>query len=178
MSRVTINDNAPKFRELEIRAQDKRWFWIGWIIIATAIFLLGSRELPPLKPMSLPFWMLWAIGFAICELKGWMGMVWSRNGNENLRIFPDHLRYETRGGTVFDRKQITLALGPKEIPRLEILTFGLGGNIAQNRIHLKARARSLYLGRDLSEEEARNVQEIINEWLSPSSRSSLLTAIK
>lgn len=171
MSRVKTNVNAREFRELEIRAQDDKWFWVGWTVITAVLFAVSWRELPRFTTISVPFWLLWAIGFAICQLRGWMGIIWSRNGREVLKVFSDHIQYYTIGGTILDRKELRFPLEQAETPKVEVLTFGLGANAAQNRIHVKAAGGGLYLGRSLSAEDARAVQRIIDEWLRPSSRS-------
>ena len=144
MSRVKTNGNAPEFRELEVAAKDDRWFWTGWIVTTAAIFVAGCRELPSLTRMSLPFWLLWFIGFATCQAKGWAAIIWSRNGREVLKIFPDHVQYYSVGGAIFDRRKISFPLEPIETPVVEVLTFGLGANAVQNRVHVKAVRGSVY----------------------------------
>jgi hypothetical protein len=174
MSRVKTNANSREFRELEIRAQDDKWFWAGWTVSSAVIFAVSWRELPSFTTISVPFWSLWAIGFAICQLRGWMGIIWSRKGIEVLKVFSDHVEYYTTGGTIFDRKKLSFPLEQAETPKVEVLTLGLGANAAQNRIHVKAVGGGLYLGRSLSAEDAGAVQRIVSEWLRPSSRSQLV----
>lgn len=175
MSRVkATNGNAREFRQLEISAKDDRWFWAGWTVITAIVFSVSWRELPRFTTISVPFWLLWAIGFAICQLRGWMGIIWSRNGREVLKVFSDHIQYYTTGGTIFDRKERSLPLEQAETPKVEVLTFGLGANAAQNRIRVKARGGGLYFGRSLSTEDARTAQQIVDEWLRPSSRAQFV----
>jgi hypothetical protein len=171
MSRLRTNSNAEEFRELEITARDDKWFWIGWTVITAVIIVVSWRELPRFTTLTVPFWLVWAIGFAICQLRGWMGVIWSGRGREVVRIFSDHVQYYTVGGALFDRKEITFPLEPTETPIVEILTFGLGANAVQNRIHVRAARGRVYLGRSLSAEDAKSVQRILSEWMRPSSRS-------
>jgi hypothetical protein len=121
-------------------------------------------ELASLRLVPLLFWSIWILGLAICQLRGWVGILWSRNGREILRICPDCIDYRTVGGTAIDRTHRCIRRTLNEAPSVQVLRFGIGANGIPNRLRIRAASGSLLVGRNLSKADARLVQSTIREW--------------
>ena len=164
MSRVEINSHGDGTGQIEIRARDQMWFWIVWVVFSFIGLIRPVIELATLRLVPLLFWSIWILALAICQLRGWIGIVWSRNGREILRIFPDCIDYRTVGGTVIDRTHRCIRRNLNEAPAVEVLRFGVGANGIPNRLRIKVAGGTLLVGRDLAREDARLIQSTIREW--------------
>jgi hypothetical protein len=112
---------------------------------------------------SLPIWMILLIFSAIVLIKGWQGWTWGSRGLEKLRVDSNELIYE-REGSVWDHKLIQVRLS--DISGLVVLSFGLGDSWEPNRLQVKTKGRSFYLGRNLSKTQGRQLSELLGSALS------------
>jgi hypothetical protein len=73
------------------------------------------------------------------------------------------LLYE-RSGSFLDRKRVELIAS--DIKQCVVLWFGLGDNLEPNRVQLKMRKGSLYIGRNLSKAQAEYFCGLLNRFVS------------
>jgi len=164
MSQLEVKKNSSTVLEIEIRPdRNGRWFWLLWAVSGVFILAVGWYQLGSITFRSLPIWIILLIFSAIVLIKGWQAWVWGSRGLEKLRVDSNELSYE-REGSVLDRKAIQIRLG--DISGLEVLSFGLGDSWEPNRLQVKAKRRSLYLGRNLSKTQGRELSELLGAALS------------
>jgi hypothetical protein len=127
------------------------------LIVAYASFEFGSLKWKTI-PLLLPFWIFGVIAI----LKIWQTWVWSSRDGEKITISLGKLVYELHG-SFLDRKRKDFNV--TEITKLIILSFGLRDSLQPNRVQRKARNDNLYLGRNLSKADGRELSELLRAFL-------------
>jgi hypothetical protein len=163
LDRIKINDRSSARLDVEILPNREERGLGGLVVVAAlAITMYGTYEFGPLRlktaMLLLPFWIMGLV----FVLKGWNDWVWSSRGSERITIREGKLIY-VRYGSFLDRKSKELDVN--EITKVVILWIGLGDSGQPNRLQLKARHRSLLLGRNLSKADGQNLAEILRPFL-------------
>ena len=168
MSRLQVRNSPQDILEVQIVPdRASKWFWLAWAIAGVVILAVGWYQLPQPSLRSLPIWMILLIVTAIVFVKGWQGWVWESRGWEKLRVGSGELAYE-REGSVLDRKLVRIPCG--EVSEVVVLSFGLGDSFEPNRLQVKAKRRSLYLGRGLSKPQGLELSELLSSALAQHAR--------
>jgi len=169
MSQLEVRKNSATLLEIEITPdRDGRWFWLLWAASGTFFLSFGWYHLPESKMLRaapiwaiILFWMGILVVTALVFITGWHGWTWASRGLEKLRIESGELIYE-REGSILDRKLAQIPLS--DISEFVVLWFGLGDE--RNRIQVRTKGRSLYLGRNLSKAQGRELSDLLRSALS------------
>lgn len=164
MNRVEISRDGDECGRIEIRAKDERWFWGIFVVFSFVALIRPVVSFASLRLVGFLFWSIWLLGLAICQLRGWTGVLWSRNGREILTISLECIDYRTVGGTFMDRTHKCVRLTQREAPAVEVLPLAIPASGYMTRLRIKAASGSLLIGRNLSKEDARHIQSTIRDW--------------
>jgi hypothetical protein len=159
VNRIQIKEKSGVRLDVEIAPKtEERIFLVLWSLGILLIVAFGSYEFGSLKLKTilllLPLWLFGVI--AILNL--WNNWVWSSRGGERITISSGKLVYERHGSFIDRRKR---EFDVSEITKLIILMFRLG----DNRLQLIARNGNLYLGRNLSKSDGRELSGLLRAFL-------------
>jgi hypothetical protein len=150
-TRIHVSEDSNVLDIEIIPSGKERSFWLLWSSAGLIFLAFGWYEFREFSFRVLPIWLFLLVFAAIVLLKGWHSWVWYSLGGETVRIAEGQLFYE-RHGSFLDRKKRELNLS--EVKGCVVLSFGLGDSLEPNRLQLKLRKGSLYMGRNLSKSQA------------------------